>query len=117
MAVDARASRLLVYLTEDDRSDGRSTADVVLEQARRLGLAGATVWRGVEGFGASGHLRSDRFPDLARGMPLVVEVIDSPERIRQLAGIVDSLAPGVLMTTEAVQVGSDGADLVGPAHP
>ena len=98
------AMRLMVFLTEDDRVDHRPAIDVLLRRARDLGLAGATVWRGVEGFGRSGHLRAARLPDLARGLPLVLEVIDSPEALEKLIGIVSETVPGALIVTEPVRV-------------
>jgi PII-like signaling protein len=112
MPTGGRATRLMVFSTEDDWVGHRCAADLLLERARECGLAGATVWRGIEGFGSSGHLRSDRFPDLARGLPLVVEVIDDEARIEVFLRVVTELAPGCLVTAETVEVlrrsGKDG---------
>lgn len=94
----------MVFLTEDDRCGHRSVAEALLDKARARGLAGATVWRGIEGFGASGHLRASRLPDLARGLPLVLEVIDSPSHVEEFLADVRDLAAGALVTTETVEV-------------
>lgn len=97
--------RLLVYTTEDDRVGARSLARELLDRARDDGLLGATIWRGIEGFGRSGALRTTRFPDSGAGMPLVVEVVDRPDRIAAFADTVARLAPDVVMTSEPVDVG------------
>jgi hypothetical protein len=103
MAQDA-GTRLMVFLTEDDRLGHRPLADVLVERAQEAGLAGATVWRGIEGFGRSGHLRTTRFPDVARGLPLVVEVVDRPDKVASFVPVVRELAPHALVTTETVTV-------------
>ncbi len=71
-------------------------------------MAGATVWRGIEGFGATGHLRAARLPDLARGLPLVVEVIDDEQAVDAFLPVVRELATGALVTTETVTIASAG---------
>lgn len=104
MAGGRPATRLLIFLSEDDRVGHREVADLLLERAHERGLAGATVWRGIEGFGATGHLRAARLPDLARGLPLVVEVIDDEAAVDAFLPVVRELAQGALVTTEAVTV-------------
>ncbi|HZU73952.1 MAG TPA: DUF190 domain-containing protein [Acidimicrobiales bacterium] len=80
-ATDA-AVRLTVFTTEAAVAPGgRALHLAVLELARQRDIAGATVLRGVEGFGASRRLLSTRFPDLAAELPLVVEIVDRAERI------------------------------------
>jgi hypothetical protein len=99
-----RRWRLQVYSTEDDRVGHRSAADALLEAAREDGLAGATVWRASEGYGRSGVLHTSRFPDAARGLPLVVEIVDAAEKVSAFLSVVADLAPGALTTIEAVQL-------------
>ncbi len=100
----ADAKRLMVFLTEDDRVDHRSAADVLLRRAHDVGLSGATVWRGVEGFGRSGHLRAARLPDLARGLPLLFDVIDLEEAIDGFLPAIAEAVPGALVVTQPVRV-------------
>jgi PII-like signaling protein len=101
------AVRLMVFLTEDDAYGHRIAAEELLDRARVSGLAGATVWRALEGFGRGGHLRAARLPDLARGLPLVFEVIDDEEAVsRFVEEAVSEVAPGTLVTLEPVQVSS-----------
>lgn len=102
----ATAQRMMVFLTEDDRYGHHAAAEELLQRAKSMGMAGATLWRAIEGFGATGHLRAARMPDLARGLPLVVEVIDSPEKIDAFVRVVEELCPDVLVTTEQVEITS-----------
>ena len=95
--------RLQVYSTEDDRVGHRSAAEALLEAAREDGLAGATVWRASEGYGRSGVLHTTRFPDAARGLPLVVEIVDEADKVSAFLSVVAELLPGALTTVEAVQ--------------
>jgi hypothetical protein len=69
-------------------------------------MAGATLWRAIEGFGATGHVRAARMPDLARGLPLVVEVIDSAEKVDGFLKLVEELCPDAFVTTEQVEITS-----------
>lgn len=102
--------RLLVYTTEDDRVGHHSLAEALLERARQDGLRGATVWRGIEGFGRSGALRTTRLPDVNRGLPLVVEIIDHPDRVTAFLPVVSELAPRAVATIEPVEIGRPAAD-------
>lgn len=102
------ATRVTIYLSEDDRSDGRSLHKALIERARQSGLAGATVWKGVEGFGPSRRIRSARFPDAGFGLPLALELIDQPDRIEHFLQDVRDIAPGALVTTEVVHATRTG---------
>jgi uncharacterized protein len=104
MAADRMGTRLRVFLTEDDRLGRHSVCEVLLQRARDLHMAGATIWRGVEGYGPSGNVRTIRFPDVSTGLPLVMELIDAPERVEAFLPVVHDLAPGSLVTRERVQM-------------
>jgi len=101
---DVDGTRVVVFLSEDDRYHHHGAGDELLERARRLGMAGATMWRGVEGVGASGHRRTTRFPDVADGLPLLVEVVDLHERIEDFLLAVHEVIPGALVTCERVRM-------------
>lgn len=60
---------------------GKMLVHAVIERAREEGLAGASILRGVEGFGHSGRLRTSRFPDIAVDLPVVIQIVDSESRI------------------------------------
>jgi uncharacterized protein len=104
MPVTEIATRIMVFLSEDDRLGHHGLHQAIVDRARDDGMAGATVWRGIEGFGKSGHVRTMRFPDAATGLPLAVELLDSPDRIEAFLPIVRELAPGSLVTREEVQM-------------
>ena|ERR1700683_1443023 len=103
------ATRIVVFLSEDDRSGHHGLHETLLNRAREDGLAGATVWRGIEGFGASGRIRTSRFPDAMIGLPVTVELVDTPERIEAFLPVVKELAPGSFVTREEVRVTRFGA--------
>lgn len=94
--------RCTVFLCEDDRSGHEALADVLRRRAAALDGVSATVWRGIEGFGASGRLRAERLPDLARGLPLVLEVVGPAMLVEGFVASLHDLARGSLVTTEAV---------------
>jgi PII-like signaling protein len=100
MASDAR--RVRVYLSEGDTSHHQAAYVRILELLRRDGAAGAAVFRGIAGFGASGHLHTATLPDLAQPLPLVLEWVDVPERVERLLPAVCAEAPQALVTVEDV---------------
>ena len=99
----------MVFLSEEDRVEHRRLQDLLLARARELGLAGATIWRGIDGFGRSRRVRSARFPDADAGLPIVVEVIDSAEATERFLEVVRELAPGSFVTREPVWLARPGA--------
>lgn len=104
MPVDTVATRIMVFLSEDDRVGHRGLHEALLNRAREDGMAGATIWRGIEGFGASGRVRTSRFPDADIGLPVTVELIDLPEKIEAFLPVVSEMAPGSLVTKEQVHL-------------
>ena len=104
VAMDETAIRVTIFLSEDDRLHHHGLHEVIVARAHEEGVLGATVWRGIEGFGPNGHLRTSRFPDANTGLPLVVEFIDEPSRVDKLLAILAELAPDSLVTTESVHV-------------
>jgi len=104
MRIDENATRLLVFLTDEDRSGHHGLHRVLVERASDGGIAGGILWRGIEGFGRSGIVRSNRFPDSTLGLPLVLEFIDSEEKIASFLPVVAELAPASLVTRETVQM-------------
>ncbi|MFZ0767772.1 MAG: DUF190 domain-containing protein [Acidimicrobiales bacterium] len=94
----------MIFLTEDDRHHHHGLHEILLNEARAAGVIGASVWRGIEGFGPSGNVRTLRFPDANTGLPLVVELIDSAETIERFLDKVSELAPGALVTKESIRI-------------
>jgi uncharacterized protein len=104
MSFDEDAIRVTIFLSEDDRHHHHGLHEVILNKALESGIVGGSVWRGIEGFGPSGRVRTLRFPDANTGLPLVVELIDSAERIEEFLRTVGELAPGSLVTKEPIRL-------------
>ena len=104
MAFEEEAVRIMIFLSEDDRHHHHGLHEALLNTALEHGIVGASVWRGIEGFGPTGRVRTLRFPDANTGLPLVVEVIDSPERIEEFLRTVRELAPDSLVTKETIHL-------------
>ncbi len=108
MPVTEAAARIVIFLSEDDRVGHRGLHEIVVQRAREEGMAGASVWRGIEGFGRSGQVRTFRFPEAAAGLPIAVELVDAAEKIDAFLAVVHELAPGSLVTREEVTLRRSG---------
>ena len=80
MFIDIETIR--IFLGETARHGGRPVHEAIVEEARKRGMAGATVFRGVMGFGANSHVHTSKILRLSEDLPMVVEIMDVPERIR-----------------------------------
>ncbi len=89
-----------VYCGESDRVDGRPAYELVVEEARRHGAAGATVFRGVLGFGAGSLVHTAKILRLSEDLPVVVEIADRPERIDALLPRIEKIARGGVVTRQ-----------------
>lgn len=93
-----------VYLGESDRWQGRPLADALVALFRQRGLAGATVLRGTQGFGASSRLHRGSILRLSQDLPVVVEVVDTEASIRAVLPELEERMGGGLVTLERVEV-------------
>jgi PII-like signaling protein len=98
------ARRLTVYLGEDDTWHGRPLYAEVVHRAHAAGLAGASVFRGTEGFGISSRIHTSRLLSLSEDLPVVVVIIDAADRIEAFLPTLDSLVTEGLVVLEDVQV-------------
>src|SRR2546426_5635407 len=94
--------RLRIFLGEAQEWQGKPLYRALVELAQQQGIAGATVFRGIEGFGPEHHLSTDRLPDIADNLPMIVEIVESEERIEALLPLVDRLAHRGMNTVFAV---------------
>ncbi len=106
---DLKTAKLLrIHVGEADRARRQPLYEVLVAEARAAGLAGATVLRGIESYGASSVVHRSRLVELSEDLPVVVEIVDAEERIRAFLERVDPLLEesgcGVLMTMETVEV-------------
>ncbi|MDJ1130541.1 DUF190 domain-containing protein [Streptomyces iconiensis] len=104
MRVSGVGVRATVFLSESDTWHGKSLCHHVVGEAQRLGLAGATVSRAVEGYGASTVLHTDRLLSASDDLPLVVTVIDSEHRIRHLLRELQRPLDGRMVVLDTVTV-------------
>ncbi|HVP66883.1 MAG TPA: DUF190 domain-containing protein [Anaeromyxobacteraceae bacterium] len=93
-----------IFLGESDRWRGSPLAEALLERLRSEGFAGATVFRGVAGFGARSVLHTASILRLSEDLPVLVEVVDSAEHMIRLEAIVDEMVKEGLVTFEKVRV-------------
>lgn len=95
---------LRVFLGESDQWHGRPLYEAIVLKARELHLAGATVLRGPMGFGAKSRLHTAKVLRLSEDLPVVIEIVDSKEKIDELLPHIDDMVTEGLVTLEKVQV-------------
>ena len=81
MKIEGEAELLRVFIGESDKRHGRPLYEVIVEEARKRGMAGATVFKGVLGFGADSRIHTAKILRLSEDLPILVEIVDKPERI------------------------------------
>jgi uncharacterized protein len=104
MKLPAEAYLLRIFIGESDRYKGRSLHEVIVERARESGMAGATVLRGILGFGANSRIHTSKILRLSEDLPLVVEIVDKQERIDSFLPELDLMIGEGLVTLEKVNV-------------
>ena len=95
---------LRIFIGESDRHEGKPLYEVIVLKARELHLAGATVLRGAMGFGASSRIHTTKILRLSIDLPLVIEIVDSEEKINALLPVLKTIMGGGLVTLENVRV-------------
>jgi hypothetical protein len=98
------AMLLRIYTEEGKQDAGRPLHEAIVLKAREMGLAGATVLRGPMGFGQSHAIHTAKLLDLAARLPLVIEIVDGEDRIREFLKALDGMRDIGLVTTERVEV-------------
>jgi hypothetical protein len=101
---------LRIFVGERDRWEGQPLYTAIVQRLRSAGIAGATVFKGIESFGSHSVVHAARVVDLAADLPVLIEVIDSEERIRGVVPILDGMISEGLVTIEAVEVIRYGKD-------
>ena len=95
---------LRVFIGESDTYEGTALYEWIVRKARERGLAGATVLRGVEGFGARSRLHTAKLLRLSSDLPVVVEIVDTEEKIESFLPLIDDAIGEGLATVEKVEV-------------
>jgi hypothetical protein len=104
MELPKEAELLRIFIGESDKHHGRPLYEVIVELARVRGLAGTTVLRGMMGFGAHSRLHTAKVLRLSEDLPIILEIVDKPERIAAFLPELDVLIDEGLVTLEKVRV-------------
>jgi PII-like signaling protein len=104
MTIPKEGCLLRIFIGESDRHEGKPLYEWLVLKAREAGLAGATVLRGIEGFGAHSRLHTAKILRLSADLPIVVEIVDALEKIEAFMPVVDGAIGEGLATLERVQV-------------
>jgi PII-like signaling protein len=102
--IEGEGKLLRLFIGESDTWHGKPLYHAIVERVRKEGLAGATVIRGIEGFGADSHLHTSRILRLSEDLPVVIEIVDTPERIDAIVPLLDEMVSEGMLTLERVQI-------------
>lgn len=109
MTLSGTALRMTVYINENDQFHHRPLYTEIVHRAHAAGLAGASVVRGCEGYGASSRIHTTRILSLSENLPVLVIIVDRPDRIRAFLPQVGELVTKGLITLDEVEVVRPGA--------
>src|SRR4051794_38273699 len=109
MQVPRDAVLLRIFIGEDDKFERLPPYEAIVLKAREMHLAGATVLRGPLGYGHSSRLHTTKITRLSQDLPLVIEIVDSQDKIDGFLPVLDGMMSSGLVTTEKVQVRTHGA--------
>lgn len=104
MSLQGPATRVTVIVKESDQWHHRPVYSEIVHRAHEAGLAGASVFRGMEGFGRSSHIHTSRILSLSEDLPVCVVIVDTDDRIRGFLPVLDELVREGLVTVEPVEV-------------
>ena len=104
MKLPSEAQLLRIFIGEADRFEGRPLFEAIVHLARKKGLAGATVLRGLLGFGADSRMHSAKILSLSEDLPVVIEIVDAKDKIEAFLPDLDRMIQEGLITLETVHV-------------
>ena len=104
MELPSQAKLLRVFVSERDHYHGRPLYEAIVEEAKRQGLAGATVLRGTLGYGAHSEVHTAKLLRLSEDLPMVIEIVEQEEKIRSFLPQLDEMIGEGLVTLETVEV-------------
>lgn len=104
MNLPSEAELLRIFIGESDKHGHRPLYEVLVEAARKRGMAGATVTHGIMGFGKNSRIHTAKILRLSEDLPVIVEIVDTPERIEAFLPELDALIKEGLVTLEKVRV-------------
>ena len=104
MKLEGKAKMLRIHFGEDDQWQGKPLYEAIVERCRKLDIAGATVFRGIEGYGASTVIRRSHLLHFSSDAPIMVQVIDTAENIQRLIPVLDEMVQEGLIAMSDVEV-------------
>ena len=108
MKISGSGKLLRIFVGEYDRHKGRPLYEAIVHRAHELGLAGATVWRGIEGYGAASRIHTAKILRLSEDLPILIEIVDTEDKIRQalpeLDDMMEASGGGGLITLEFAEI-------------
>ncbi len=104
MALPKEGQLLRIFIGESDKHEGKPLYEWIIRQARERHLAGATVCRGIEGYGRASRIHTAKILRLSEDLPIIIEIVDIPEKIDDFVELIDPVIDGGLVTVENVQV-------------
>lgn len=104
MRIEGEGKLLRIFVGESDTWHGKPLYQAIVERVRVEGLAGATVIRGIEGFGADSRIHTSRILRLSEDLPVVIEIVDTEERIASILPLLDEMVSEGLVTLERVEI-------------
>lgn len=113
MKFSGKCKLLKIYISEDSKYKGHSLYHALVLKLKEIGMAGVTVIRGIEGFGQEKRLHTTRILDLTLSLPIIVEVVDTPERIEKAIPVVKEMVnEGLIMLTDVnvIKYGTEKLD-------
>ncbi len=104
MKIPEEAELLRIFIGESDRYEGRPLYEAIVEEARRQCLGGATVFRGLLGYGAHSRMHTAKLLRLSEDLPIIIEIVDSTEKIQGFLPDLDRMMEEGLVTVERAKV-------------
>ena len=104
MKIEEKDILLRIFISESEKYKGKPLYERIIKEAYDLNLAGATLLKGMMGFGADRHIHSSKVLTLSDSLPVVIEIIDSPENIKKIMPFLDEKINDGFVTTEYVNV-------------
>jgi len=108
MKITGDGKLLRIFVGESDRCQGRPLYEALVLKARELGLAGATVWRGIEGYGAASRIHTAKILRLSEDLPILIEIVATEDKVRaalpELDALMEAGGGGGLVTLEKAEI-------------
>ncbi|OEU69280.1 MAG: hypothetical protein BA863_03685 [Desulfovibrio sp. S3730MH75] len=104
MELPKKAIRLKIFTGEENRLNHRPLFEVIVNEARKQGLAGATVYRGVMGYGINSQVRTTSILRLSEDLPMIIEIIDSADKIEKFKNFLTETMTEGLITAEEIKI-------------